>query len=280
MLTYTSRRNLFGKLTGDSGTNNLSLGDTLINEADREVITAKPWGFRQASTTQDTETDNIHNLPADCSRVVKITVTIGNVKYTPRRVTTREEWDYLTQSTNTTSDTPEAYFVFGKTYSFYPAPASSTDSAVTVVYARGQKDLSVADYTTGTITSIANGATTVTGSSTVWTAKMVGRYIRFTDSDTANTGDGEWYEIASVTSATVLELATPYAGISISAGTAAYTIGQTSIIPEEFQILSVYRACEIYFTSVKIEEKRAVMYKNLFGEGMKRMQVELGSVSI
>ena len=280
MLTYTSSRNLLGVLTGDSSTNNLSTMDTLHNEAVREIITAKAWPFRQKQWTRSTETDNVHQLPADCGKVVKIVVTISSTKCNPYRIKSREEWDRLTQSTNTTSNTPEAYFVFGKTYSFFPAPSSATTDAITITGERDVKDLSIADYTTGSIVSIANAATTVTGTGTTWTAPMAGRYIRITDSDTVNKGDGRWYEISSVTSTTVLELVTPYEGTSISAGTAAYTIGQTSIIPEDFQMVPIHKVLQYFFEFIQPEPNRAQLAKNNYLDGMKRMQVELGSTGI
>lgn len=280
MITYTSGRNLAGQLCGDSSSANLTILDTIINDSIREVITTKPWPFRQKTKTFSTVTSNSHILPADFGRVLSVTVTIGSTKYTPRQIKTREEWDRLTQSTNTTSNTPEAYFIFNKVLSFYPAPASATASAGTLAYHREQKDLSVADYTTGTITSITSGATTVTGSTTAWTAQMAGRYIRITDSNTANTGDGYWYEIASVTSTTVLELVAPYNGTSISAGTAAYTMGQTSIIPEDFQMVPIHRAVEYYYSYIQPEDPRSAKAKQNFAEGMKRMNAECGAISV
>jgi len=280
MLTYTSARNLLGTLSGDSSVNMLATFDTLHNQAIKEIVSMRPWPFRQKTWTRSTLTSNVHQLPADCGKVVNITVTIGSTKYKPRRVKSREEWDRLTQSTNTTSNTPEAYFIFGDSYSFYPGPSSATSNAVTISGQRIAKDLSIADYTTGTITSIANGATTVTGSGTSWTSKMAGRYIQIADSNTANTGDGQWYEISSVTSATVLELVAPYEGSSISAGTAAYTIGQTSIIPEDFQMAPVHKVLQYYFEFIKPEKERAILAKNNYSDSLRYMQTELGSTAI
>lgn len=279
MLTYTTSRNLLGKLSSDSSSDNLTILDTLHNEFIRETISVKPWPFRDKTRTFSTNTANIHYLPADCGKVNTITVTIGSTKYTPKIIRDRETWDRLTQST-TTSNTPENVFVFDNFFSFYPAPASATTDAGLISFKRSQKDLSIADYTTGTIVSIANGATTVTGSGTSWTSQMAGRYIRITDSNTANTGDGAWYEISSVTSATVLELVVAYSGTSISAGSATYTIGQTSIIPEDFQMVPLHRTLEHYFTFIQPEEERADRAKALYAEGLKRMTAECGSNSI
>ena len=278
MLTYTGGRNLFGKMTRDSSSANLTTGDSLINEAIREVITAKPWGFRQKTKTKDTvASQQFYNNPADCGRIVNVTVTVGNTTYTPKRIKSREDWDRINQS-SATSNTPEYYFPFGKTVGFYPTPSSATTDAITFVYEKEQKDLSIADYTTGTITT--TSGVTITGSGTSWTSQMAGRFIRITNSDTANTGDGVWYEISSVTSATVLVLTAPYAGTAIAAGSAAYTIGQVSMIPENFQIVPIHRAVEQHFTYIQPDAERAKDAKVNYLEGMKRMQIELGSMSI
>lgn len=281
MLTYTSRRNLFGTLTGDSSAANLTIGDTLLAEADREIITLKPWYFRNATKTISTvASQQSYNLPANCQSVNNVTVTIGTTQYTPPIVLTQEEWSQINQTTAYSSDIPEAVFVFANTISFWPKPTSSTTNAITVNFLVGQKDLSVADYTTGSIVTATTDSTSITGTGTTWTSQMAGRYIRITDSNNTNTGDGRWYNIASVTSTTVLVLSSPYIGSSISAGSAAYTIGQTSIIPEEFQMVPVHRAVEQYFTFIQPEEKRAALAKANFAEGMKRMNINAGSTTI
>lgn len=77
-------------------------------------------------------------------------------------------------------------------------------------------------YSTGTITSIANGATAVVGSGTTWVASMVGQSIKI-----YGNGDGVWYKIATVTDATHLVLASNYKGTTIAAATEPYIIGYT-----------------------------------------------------
>jgi hypothetical protein len=281
MITYTTARNLLGTLTGDSGTTNLTTLDQLHNEAIREVITAKPWGFRQKSTVLDTiASQQFYNLPADCGKVLNTTVLNGTTRYTPKRLKSREEWDRLNQTTNFTSNIPEYYFVFGKTIGFYPTFSSATDDAITINYEREQKDLSITDYTTGNILTATSGSTAIVGTSTSWTAQMAGRYLRISDSDTANKGDGYWYEIASVATTTTLTLVAPYSGSSIAVGSASYTIGQTSIIPEDHQMAPIYRALDNYFSYIKPAPDRAQLAKNDYANAMRRMQIDCGSMAV
>lgn len=276
MLTYTSGRNLFGKLTNNEESANLTLGDTLINESTRAIVRAQPWPFLfKSRTTTTTASTQFYNLFHDVEQVLAVTITVGGTIYHVKAAPSREFWNQLNEYTNS-STFPEWYYVFNGQVGFYPTPSASSNT-ITIAYKRRVFDLSVADYTTGTIVSIANAATTVTGSGTTWTAKMAGRFIRFTDSDTANTGDGAWYEISSVTSATVLELKAAYNGTSIAAGSAAYTIGQVSVLPEQYQELPIHRACQIYFTSIQPEPTRAKMYSDMVQMGLLDMKKELSS---
>lgn len=275
MQTYTSGRNLFGSLSSNTSSTNLTVGDTLINEKIRELVSWKPWDFRERTRTVSTvASQQFYNLPNDNRRLKNVTVTIGSTIYTPKECKSRTHWDYLNRST-TTSNIPEWYYVFNKQLGFFPTPSSATTDAVTYIYERGHIDLSVADYTAGTITttSTVSSVTTVTGSGTTWTSAMVGRYLRID----APTGDHQWYEIATVPTSTTLTLTLPYLGTAISAGSGTYTIGQVSLVPEDFQMVPIYGALEIYFTSIQPERERAEMYKNLFREGKSNLQIENGS---
>ena len=279
MMTYTQRRNLYGKLSADSGSANLSVGDSLMNAFEKKI--AKKFNFLEASRYSSTiASQQFYGLPNDFGILKNITITIGTTKYQPILITSREQWDNLNASTSPVSDIPEYYFIFNKQIGFYPTPASANTSAIYLQYHRLLKDLSVADYTTGTITSITNGARTVTGSSTAWTAKMTGMWICITDSSTANTGDGVWSEIESVEGADSLTLINSYQGISIAAGTAVYTIGQTSLLPEDIQILPVFEALETYFTSIKPDTVKSTLYRNKKIEMNKSLMENYGAISL
>ena len=278
MLTYTSGRNLFGKLTNNEESANLTLGDTLINESIRAIVRSKPWPFLFKTNTNTINTvasQQFYTLPHDVEQVVAITITVGGTIYHAKAAPSREFWNKLNEYTNS-STLPEWFFVFNGQVGFYPTP-SAASNAITISYKRRIFDLAIADYTTGNISSIAITAIAVTGSGTTWTAKMGGRYLRITDSDTANTGDGAWYEISSVSSATALALRPTYAGATIAAGSAAYTIGQVSVLPEQYQELPIYRACQIYFTSIQPDATRARMYADMVAQGMNDMKQELSS---
>lgn len=268
MLSYTGGRLRFGQIVNDSTAATLTIADALINDATKALLSSSEWYFMEKTKTLSTVSNQQgYDLPSDLGNIVSLTVTNGSFTYTPILITDRREWDVL-NTVAVYSDIPQYYFIFGNQVKIYPIPSSSTSNAITYIYHKIFKDLSIADYTTGTITSIANGASAVVGSGTTWTTKMAGRFIRFTDSDTANTGDGYWYEIASIDSTTTLTLDLLYNGTSIAVGTATYAIGQISHIPEEFQILPIYKAAQIYYTSIKPESDRAKLYETLYNDGL------------
>ena len=269
-LSYTGERSLYGILSDDSSTANLNIGTTLMNECRRQILSSRRWRFLEKSKTLSTvASQQAYDLPSDLAWLAGLTVTISTSVYRPIEIHSREEWDRINLSSSS-SDIPEYFFIFNKQLLLYPTPATSISNAISFIYGRKQKDLSIADYSTGTIVSIANGASAVVGSGTSWTAKMANRWIRFTDSDTANTGDGEWYEIASVESATALTLDCLYGGISIAAGSAAYTLAQLPLLPEAYQMLPLYKALVHYFSSMKPDTTKSKlyndMYVNLFSE--------------
>ena|SRR3990167_7771364 len=279
MLSYTNRRNLFGDLTNNKTSANLTLADTLCNVSEKAVIRYFPWPFLITTDTQGlVEDQQFYNLPFNFGRLVSVSVTLGSTKYTPRRAPSQKFWNQLNQSTSVTSNIPEYYIILDGQLGFYPITGTTSATAITYVYTKRTKDLSIADYTTGTIGSVSNGSTLVTGSATVWTTKMANRWIRITDSNTANAGDGEWYEINSVSSSTTLVTKRNYDGVSISDANVAYAIGQIGVLPEEFQELPLYRALWIYFTSSQPNVEKAALYKNLYQEGLLEMKAEYGDL--
>lgn len=278
--TYTSRRNRFGDLCNNSSSTTLTLADNLINASEKRIISARDWPFlwRQYTKTTVASTQAI-NLPAYTVRPQGVYVTVGSYRYTPREVTNREQWDKLNQVT-VTSDIPTHYFVYDGQLLLFPIPASSSNT-VTFNGRRVARDLNIADYTAGTITTVATSGvtTTVTGSGTTWHTGMIGRYIRITDGDVANTlsGDHIWYEIATVPSSTTLTLTRTYGGTAMAAASAAYTIGQVSLINEPHDMLPVYDALRIYFTSVDPNQPKAQLYKQMYDEDYAQMVKDWGS---
>ncbi len=134
-------------------------------------------------------------------------------------------------------------------------PVTLTASATTATWTNALTSAATATITVGT----ESGGTIITGTGTTFTANMVGRWIKITETTAANGGDGFWYQIGYYYSATLIGLYKPYEGPAISAGTAAYTIGQCSAIPEAYDIGIVYRATALYWDN-QGDQPRAKSY--------------------
>lgn len=263
MLSYTGQRNLFGELVRSSAAANLTIADTLINQRRKVVLAARQWWFLEKEFTLTTaaSTQN-YAIPGQVERLLSSPyITVGSTRYTPRECPSRDYWNMLNE-TSYTSDFPEWWFLSGTTLSFFPTPASASNT-ITLNAKQRVIDLSVADYTTGTITSITNGATAVVGATTSWTTGMAGKWLKITSGNAANLGDDTWYQISSVGGATTITLNNAYGGTSLSSATANYTIGQMSILPDAYDELPLYLALQTYFTSIDHNDAKAAMYASM-----------------
>lgn len=111
-------------------------------------------------------------------------------------------------------------------------------TALVYPYEYVKKITPMSDYSTGTVT-VTNGDATVTGADTTWTSSMVGRYLRV---DNNGIGDSsKWYQIASVTSGTELELSSTWE--EATEGTMDYHISMApTAFPSEFHEFILYEA--------------------------------------
>jgi len=273
--TTTSYTNDFTNLTNNTSAANSTLGLHLVNDALRYLVGT--FFFNEASYTVPGGTvasQAGYQLPFNNKQVVNTTVLIGSVLWQPQEVATRKQYDAL-NVIPFVNNFPQFYYIWNSQLLLWPAPAENGD-AITINYKRRIKDLSVTDYTTGTV-SVNTAATTVTGSGTSWTTNMAGMWLNIpiTASNTTS-GDNEWYQIASVTNATTLVLDNPYQGATNVSG-AAYTIGEVPILPEDFQDLPLYRAMYVYNNSINPDKDKASYFKSLYDEGYKMLDAEFGA---
>jgi len=209
-------------------------------------------------------------LPQYIDRVASVYVTVGTYNYSPIEIPSREMWDRLNMTT-VSSDIPQYWYVYNGKLAFFPR-LSTASNVISVNSKQLAKSLTVTDYTTGGILTAVNGSATITGTGTTFTQSMVGRWLRITESDTANKGDGYWYQILSYTSATVITLAKPYQGTAITTGNAAYQISQCSLMPEQYQDLPVYGGLRTYYTSVDPNPTQAQLFGGMFSTMYKTME--------
>jgi len=271
MKTFTNLRNLYGSLTNNTSSANLTLGDQMINDSHRAICALKDWPFlEKVRTLSTTATVQAVNLPYDCDQVREISVIpIGSTtRYVPKLSPSAAHWDTLNSSTFT-SDIPEWYFVRAGQILLWPVPAS-TGNTIYVTQKSRVIDLNIADITSTTIASITSGATAMVVNAGL-TVQMAGFWIIPTLSTTVNTGDGRWYEISGVGSATTLTLVRAYGGLTIAAGTAACTIGQMPLLPEAFHEIPVKRAVSQYW-AIQKDSKMSLLYEKQYKDDIASLE--------
>ena len=257
MKTYTDLQDLYTSLTNDSTTTNITLGMSLTNDYIRKMAKTKNWWFMTDTATDTSVADQVeYYLPRECDILENVYFVISDEKYIPTEIKSRVNWDCLTAS-ESSSTYPEYYYIQNNKISFYPTPSTAAYT-IYFIYKKKVVSLSKADYTTGTIT-LTNEDATVTGAGTTFLNSMVGRYLKYNEN---------WYKIKTFTSTTSLELEYAYDGTTVAG--ASYTIGEVSVLPEDYQEIPVYKAASVYYTKKGLTP-RAQLFDGLYNEGVKEM---------
>lgn len=167
-------------------------------------------------------------MPEDCIRPSTIVITIGGIDYPLVEIDDNERWNRLIAD-DSENDIPEFYHVVGADlYEIWPTPSTSNEDAGKIAYESRMRRMSIADYTTGTITVTA-GSQAIVGAGTSFTAQMVGRKLIVED---GGDQDGRGYEITSFTDATHIAVENYYGGLG--GGSKTYRIGEVPDFPEEY----------------------------------------------
>ena len=260
MLSWSNQVTLFQQLISDTDATNLLMGKTLINQGQRRLQAILGLYYSEETRTFATVASQLaYVLPENFRSLTNLYVTSGTTQYEATLIQDDELWRQMqSATTQQTSNYLQFCFVRRNRIELYPIPSSALTA--TIIYQTMAKDLSIDDYTTGTITTLANAGTAVTGDSSVWTSAMVGRYFKID-------ADGEWYKISAFGTTTTLTLDSAYQGVAIAAGTSAYTIGQMPISPPETHELAVYYAVWKYFLFRK-DVQMAREFERMWKEGV------------
>ena len=267
MLSWEGQYTLFQQLTSDSDATNLTMGKTLLREGQRILERKlgihnieKPATFATVTDAIAGSSDQGYRLPADYISFVDLYVTVGTTQYPAILIQNEEMWRMMNATTTQSESNFLTHcFIRGTRIDLYPIPSSA--NTATLFYRASSRPMNNDNYVTGTITTLTNGAKAVTGSSTVFTSAMVGRYLRI-DSDM------EWYKIGAFGTTTTLTLESPYQGVSISAGSEAYTIGEFPLTPSDTHILPVYFAVWHWAIFRRDTQDLAKEMKKLWDEGV------------
>lgn len=227
-----------------------------------------------------------YTIPANISKIKNDTINVGQLKYQPTPVMTRQEWD-LINFLPYTSDIPNYFYIYNGKLSIFPIP-STTGNVITFNYKTRVADLTFSDYSTGTIASsgAVAGSTSVTGLATSW--NTTGHYPLNTDISYYNLyikfdppyGDGIWYPISQFNSDTSLTLATPVVNAPNITSSTTYTIGQMPLLSEDFADMLVYGSLMIYFNSIVKDPDQYKLYKDLYNDRLELLKDYAGTKSV
>ena len=209
-----------------------------------------------------TTTSAIYPFPQDIVRPKELYITIGTTRYPPAiKVPDETTWNMIKSTTATNNVVTHWFSRPGSTQiEIYPAPTSAGNT-ITLIYEALSIDMSADDYTTGTITTLANAGTAITFSGTTLTAAMVGRWIKLPDN--------YWYLLDTFTDTTHMAIKQLYQGAAIAAGTETFTIGEMSRLPLQFQRSPVDYAAWKHYKERKRDLVLAKEYKSSWDESLK-----------
>jgi len=237
------------------------------------------------SATVDITTVGVqaYPIPAHVSKIKNNTITVGQLQYTPAPIQSIQEWTML-NALPYTSDIPNYFYIYNNQVLFWPIPSTS-GNVISFNYKGRVPDLSFADYSTGTLSSIAVGDNQISGSSTSW--NTTAGYPLNTDLTFFNlflritppSGDGIWYPIQKFTSDTEVILASPIQNAPSATGS-SYTIGQMPLLQEDFHDMLVYGALKIYFSSIVKDANLFEQYNTLEAERLEMLKDYAGSKSV
>lgn len=223
-------------------------------------------------------------IPANVSKIKNNTINVGQLKYQPIPVETRQEWDTI-NFLPYTSDIPNYFFIYNGNLSIWPIP-STTGNIITFNYQTRVPDFTFSDYTTGTITAASAGSVSLTGSSTSW--NTTGLFPLNTDITSFNLkirltppgGDGIWYPIRQFNSDTSLTLGLPLIAVPAIGSGVNYTIGQFPLLQEDFHDMLVYGFCKTYYSSIVKDTERYKEFDALYEERERLLQAYAGTKSV
>lgn len=237
-----------------------------------------------ATTAASTVGVRDYPIPANISKVINDTVTVGQLVFQPAPVQSRQEWDTI-NTLPYTSDIPNYFFIYGGTLGIWPIP-STTNNPLNFNYKTRVPDLTFDDYSTGHIANggMSAGSYQVTGTGTTWSAN----FPLNTDVSYFNLmlrvdppyGDGIWYPISSFQSDTALTLALPVVNAPNITSSATYTIGQVPLLQEDFHDAIIYGCLMSYYGTIVKDVERYKMFAGMYETRLKLMDEYLGTKSV
>lgn len=220
--------NFYGALSQNTQAANLTLGASMINDEHKKLLQDYFFNEKSFSITTVAGQEG-YPLPYNYSKLKTGTLTIGNLRWNPREILSRRDWDDLKTIINYQSDIPNNFFIYNGYFNLWPVP-STTGNTITFNYKIRVPDFTFTDYVMGTVS-----ATDIRGVQS--TNQLYGGSTGYTNtigvSTTGGTGTGCTVNTMAsggvITSITINAAGTGYAigdilSISGGDGTAKFTV--------------------------------------------------------
>lgn len=242
-----------------------------------------PLTTANTSATLTCQGVQAYPLPSIVSKVKDVTITVGQLVFTPISVQSRAEWDQL-NALPYNSAYPAYYYIWDNQIQFFPIPSTS-NQVININCQQRVSDMNILDYTSGTISTMPIGSNQVTGSGTSWVS--TGKFPTGIDIGFLNLyltvpppyGDGLPYQIQSFIDDTHLLLYKPvYAAYNVSG--ASYTIGQYPLLNENFHDVLTYWALREYFSSIVNDDGKFQKFTQIYNEKIQMMEQYLSNKSV
>lgn len=247
MLTWTQTYTKSQRLSKDSNPDTLIQLKQDINTG-YHLFNAKLARYytRKQQFTSLIAGQQIYQTPVDCVKVLGMTSLVTPTYEPPlKEVRSEYDWRQIVSVKNYKNNWPSWYFMIGNDeLSIWPIPSQNVTNGLRFYYQPQDHDLSIDDVTSATggfTVTVTNGSPTVTATGSAFTTDMAGLSFQVTGQT-----DLTWYEIVSATS-NVLTLKSAY--VATSGSGKAWTVGQTMIIPQEYQDAPMHYALGNFFSS-------------------------------
>lgn len=197
-----------------------------------------------------------------------ITISVGTVgtsniiRYPLTLESSQLNWEKKNIIPNQVAIPPQNYFPRRDDFGIWPIPR--TLYSANLFYHYRDRNLLVPDYTTPGTVSLTAGSNVITGSSTVFTAAMVGRWFQVTD--TTVPGQGYFYRLSSFVSTTIMTMYGQWGG-STTSGITGFRIGETPEIPEDLHMYIVDGITGGYLKDVRKDVDNGQAFLNNFWTG-------------
>ncbi len=267
MKTFLQTSTDYTTISNDDSASNLALGKSLINECIHKVLSSQDWNFNKSvKSLTSVASQQDYSTPVNCLKVDYVKITANNLIYMPKQIRSWESWNTLNHSV-VASDIPQYWYYNSITQkvSIFPVP-SSTAQTIEIGFTKKIRDLSVANYTIGSVGATADGVV-FTGSGTTFTAQMVGRALQTSGTNTET--DGLWFDISGFTDTTHL---TVRQSVPATVTTASYIIAEMIPFLDGFEGIPLYYALMHYFQFREGDKQKASVYERLYLSGTEEMK--------